>query len=112
MATKEQFMNAISKFIENDMLPNASGNYKIILNIAKAAIQHAPAAVFDRVKSNTIISMLGVIDEQNNVNTELLATVLSHGFGSDEFAFTFAAFGKEYTLHFSANDIQTIKRYM
>lgn len=112
MATKEQFMNAISSYIEHDMLPNASGNYKIILNIAKAAMQHAPDAVFDRIKNNSLISMLGVIDEQNNVNTDLLATVLASGFGRDEFAFSFAAFGKEYTLHFSADDVQTIKRYM
>lgn len=48
MATKEQLMKAIHTFIENDMLPKAEGNYKIILNIAKAAMQHKPDLIFEK----------------------------------------------------------------
>lgn len=112
MATKEQFMKAIHTFLENDMLPKAEGNYKIILNIAKAAMQHKPDLIFEKIKSNSLISMLSVIDEHDNVDVDTLAKILSDGFGSEEFSFAFSFFGREYAMHFSAADIQTIKRYM
>lgn len=112
MATKEQLIKAIHTFIENDMLPKASGNYKIILNTAKVAMQRKPDAVFDLIKKNSLISMLDVIDDKNNVDVDTLATILSEGFGSEEFGFDFRFFGREYTMHFSAADIQTIKRYL
>lgn len=111
MTTKEQFIKAIHTFIENDMLPKASGNYKIILNTARVALQRKPDAIFELIKNNSLISMLDVIDEQDYVDVETLATILSEGFGSDEFGFNFKIFGKEYVMHFSAADIQTIKRY-
>lgn len=112
MVNKEQFMNAIHTFIENDMLPKASGNYKIILNTAKAAIRHNPDGVFNLIKNNQLVSMLNVIDSNNMVDVGTMGKILSEGFGSDEFEFSFNIFGKEYTMHFSAGDIQTIERYM
>lgn len=112
MTSKEQFIKAIHTFIENDMLPKATGNYKIILNIVKVAMQYKAAAIFDAVKKNSFISMLNIIDDHDNVDIEMLTQILSEGFGSEEFCFTFDFFGKEYAMHFSAADIQTIKRYM
>lgn len=112
MATKEQLMKAVHTFIENDMLQKAEGNYKIILNVAKAAIRRKPDLVFEKIKSNSLISMLGVIDEHDNIDIDTLVEILSEGFGSEEFSFAFSFFGREYAMHFSAADIQTIKRYM
>lgn len=112
MVTKEQFMNAIYMFIENDMLPKATGNYKIILNTARVAIKHRPDIIFDVIKNNSFVSMLNVIDDRNNVDVDMLAMILSEGFGSDEFGLDIRFFGKEYTMHFSAADVQTIKRYL
>ena len=112
MATKEQLMKAIHTFIENDMLPKAEGNYKIILNVAKAVMQHKPDLIFEVIKKNSVIEMLGVIDEHDNIDVDTLVKILSEGFGSEEFCFAFHVLGKEYAMHFSAADIQTIKRYM
>lgn len=112
MATKEQFMKAIHRFIENDMLPRAEGNYKIILNTAKAAIRLKPEIVFERLRHNSLVTMVGAIDEHDNVDIDLLADVLSEGFGSDEFSFAFRLLGTDYTMHFSGADLQTIKRYV
>ena len=112
MVTKEQFIKAIHAFIENDMLPKAEGNYKIILNTARVAMRYKSDAIFDLIKKNSLVSMLDVVDENDNVDVEMLARILSEGFGSDEFCFGFKFFGREYVMHFSAADIQTIKRYM
>ena len=112
MATKEQLTQAIHTFIDNDMLPKAEGNYKIILGVAKAALRFKPDSVFEVIKNNSAVKMLGVIDEYDNIDMETLVKILSEGFGSEEFCFTFRVLGKEYAMHFSAGDIQTIKRYM
>ena len=112
MVTKEQFMKGLYDFIERDMVPKSSGNYKIILNVAKAAIKHNPDAVFNTIKANGFISMLGVFDENDHIDVESLSHILSEGFGSDEFEFGFKFLGKEYCLHLSGTDIQTLKRYM
>lgn len=112
MVTKEQLMRAIHTFIETDMLPKAEGNYKIILGVAKAAIRLRPDSVFNTIKKNPIVSMLDVIDEHDNIDIDTLVKVLSEGFGSEEFSFAFNIFGREYAMHFSGADIQTIKRYV
>lgn len=111
MINKEQFMKALYTFVENDMLPKTEGNSKIILNTAKVAMSLKPDTIFKLIKENTLVSMLGVIDEHDNIDIDTLARILSDGFGSDEFSFGFKIFGKEYTLHFSAADVHTIKRY-
>jgi hypothetical protein len=111
IVTKEQFINAVNMFIENDMLPNAKGNYKIVLGTAKSALRHKPDLLFEYLKKNSFVSMLNVI-EDDKIDVDLLATILTEGLGADEFALEFRLFNKEYAMHFSATDIQTIKRYL
>ena len=112
MANKEEIVKAIRMFIDNDALPKAEGNYKIILNLAKSALIHRADAVFNAIKNNSLISMLGVIDEHDNVDIDALVQILSDGLGSNEFTLKFKVFTSEYVMHFSAADIQTIKRYI
>ena len=111
MVTKEQLIRAIYKFIDNDMIPRAEGNYKIILNVAKAALNHKADGIFEAIKNNSLVAMFGVIDENDNVDVDLLANVLSDGLGSDEYMLTFKFLTSTYSLGISASDIQTIKRY-
>ena len=98
-------------FIDNNMLPEATGNYKIVLGMAKSALRHKPDILFDYLKKNSFVSMLNVI-EDDKIDVDLLATILTEGLGTDEFALEFRLFNKEYAMHFSATDIQTIKRYL
>ena len=111
MVSKEQVINAIHKFIDVDMMPKAEGNYKVVLGIAKAALSYKPDVVFDTIKRNPAISMLGVIDEHDNVDMDTLCKILCDGMGSNEFTLSFKLLTSTYNMHFSAADIQTIKRY-
>lgn len=112
MASKEQIIKALRMFIDNDMLPKAEGNYKIILNLAKAALSYRADAVFDAIKHNSLVSMLGVIDEQDNVDVDTLSHILMEGLSSNEYTLKFKLLSSEYVMHISAADIQTIKRYI
>ena len=112
VASKEQIIKAIRTFIDNDMLPKAEGNYKIILNLAKAAMTYRADNIFNSLKDNALISMLDVVDEHDNIDVEVLSQILTEGLGSNEFTLKFKFLTSEYTMHFSAADIQTIKRYV
>lgn len=112
MVTKEQLMRAVTMYIDNDMIPKAEGNHKIILRTASAAIKLNPNAIFERLKNNELVAMLGVIDQNGNIDDDMVTRVITDGFGADEFTFSFALFGKEYIFHFSSGDIHSIKKYM
>lgn len=112
MVSKEQIIKAIRTFIDNDMLPKSEGNYRILLNVAKAALNYKADTIFDAIKTNSFISMLGVVDEHDNVDIELLSQILTEALGSNEFTLNFKVLTNEYVMHFSAADIQTIKRYI
>lgn len=112
MTSKEQIIRAIRTFIDNDMLPKAEGNYKIILGLAKAALIHRADAVFETIKNSSLVSMLGVIDDHDNVDVDMLSQILSEGLSSNEFELKFKFLTSEYIMHISAADIQTIKRYI
>ena len=112
MANKEQLIKAIYRFIDNDMLPKAEGNYKIILGIVKSAINHRADKVFEAIKKNSVVAMFDIIDEQDNVDVDTLCKILTDGMGSNEFTLSFKVFTSTYDMHFSAADVQTIKRYI
>ena len=112
MVNKEQLMRGILAFIDNDMIPAAEGNYKIILRMAKAAIMLKPDSVFDLIKNNTFVSMLGVINERNCIDIDTFARMLSEGIGNDEFSMRFKLLGSDYVFAFSASDVMSVKRYI
>ena len=111
MAHKNQVINGVMMFMDNHMIPNAEGNYKIILRTARAGMMIAPEKIWELIKNNTLIEMLGVIDG-GDVDVRLLADILSEGFGSDEFTLAFEFFGDSYKIHLSKDDIHTLKNYI
>ena len=112
MVTKDQLLRAIATFIDNDMMPKATGNYKVILNLIKVAINHRADNVFKAVKENSFVSMLNVIDSHDNVDIDALATILSDALGTNEFVINFKVLTGNYEMYFSAADIQKIKSYV
>jgi hypothetical protein len=93
------------------MMPKAEGNYKILLGIAKAAINYKGDKVFEAIKNNSVVAMFEVIDSDNRVDLDSLCNILVDGMGSNEFTLSFKVFTSTFDMHFSAADIQTIKRY-
>lgn len=112
MINKDQFMRGIISFIDNEMLPHSEGNYRVILRMAKTAILIKPDGVFNTIKNNSLVSMFGVIDENDRIDIDTLARVLAGGIDKDEFIIKFKILGVDYSLGFTANDIETAKNYI
>ena len=112
MVTKDNLIRAIYTFIDNDMLPKASGNYKVILNLAKVAINYRADSIFNVIKNNSFVSMLGVIDERDLIDLDSLVRILTEGLGSDEFEFNFKVLTGDYKMCFTGADIHKIASYV
>jgi hypothetical protein len=111
MANKHQAINGIIAFMDNHMIPKAEGNYKIILRIARSGMAIAPDKIWDAVKKNTLVEMLGVI-RGDEVDIDSLARILTDGMGSDEFNLAFKLLGEEYKIYLSGEDIKAVKSYI
>ena len=111
MVHKNQVINGVIAFMDNNMIPSAKDNYKIILRTARAGIAIAPEKIWDYIKDNAIISMTGAIQE-DQVDIDLLAKILTEGFGADEFHMGFKLLGGEYKIFLSGDDIRALKSYI
>ena len=111
MVHKNQVINGIMSFMDNHMIPKAEGNYKIILRTAKAGMMLAPEKVWEIIKNNSLIEMIGIV-EDDTIDIRLLADILAEGLNGDEFALTFNVLGSTYKMHLSKDDIHTLKNYI
>ena len=111
MVHKNQVINGVMTFMDNNMIPNATDNYKIILRTIRAGMAIAPEKIWDLIKDNTIIAMTGAIQE-DQIDIDLLARILTEGFGADEFNMGFKLLGGEYKIFLSGDDIRELKGYI
>lgn len=111
MVHKNQVINGVMTFMDNNMIPNAKDNYKIILRTIRAGMAIAPEKIWDLIKDNTIIAMTGAIQE-DQIDIDLLARILTEGFGADEFNMGFKLLGGEYKIFLSGDDIRELKGYI
>ena len=111
MAHKHKVINGIMLFMDNHMIPKAEGNYKVILRTARAGMMIAPDKIWEVVKNNPLIEMVGAIDG-DELDVELLGEILKEGFDTEGFCFEFEFLGSHYKIHFDKDDIVSIKNYI
>lgn len=111
MVHKDKVISGVMAFMDNDMIPNAKENYKIILRTIRAGMTIAPEKVWDLIKDNAIIAMTGAVQGEY-VDIDLLARILAEGMGSDEFNLSFKLLGGEYKLFLSGEDVRALKGYI
>lgn len=112
MVNKHQVINGIIAYMDNHMIPSAEGNYKIILRTAKAGMVVVPDKFWDLIKNNTLVEMTGAIIDDEHINIDLFARIISEGFGNDEFNFVLDVLGHEYRIYLKAEDIHALKNYI
>ena len=111
MVHKNQVINGVMAFMDNNMIPNAKDNYKIIFRTIRSGMAIAPEKVWDLIKDNAIIAMTGAVQGEH-VDVDLLARILTEGFGGDEFSLGFKLLGSEYKIYLSGEDIRMLKGYI
>ena len=112
MVNKRQVINGIVAYMDNHMIPHAEGNLKIILRIAKVGMVVTPDKLWDLIKNNTLVTMTGAIVDDEHIDIDSLARIVSEGFGNDEFDFVLDVFGKEGHIFLKAEDVHALKNYI
>lgn len=110
MVSYSNFLNAVKKFIDYDMINQASGNQRIILRMTSTAMAMNPEKLWEKLKENEIVKMFNLI-EDDKIDLDNLESILVSGLGDNEFEFGFKLLGTNYKFYLNANDVRKIKSY-
>lgn len=121
MATIEQVKNGISRYLDEELIPNISDEKPILFAfgaVSALLLQNVDKAIL-QYKENPIVKMTGAIDEDGNIDVDALAKVAKesmkkYAFSLDDFLvgkFSFLR-GHVNTINFTPEDIDTLKKYI
>ena len=60
MVNYEQVVNGLTKFIDNEIISQLSGNQKILLGIGTGVALRKGENMYNALKNNSMIKMLGI----------------------------------------------------
>lgn len=116
MATKEQLVSAVVKFIENDLLPNIGDrNTKFVLAMAKDALKDNPDLADGFLRSPLVSAMVAGDDSEYDVKrlASVLKSVLSEYQSFPVTVPKIPLFSpQEKVLKITAEDIDSLMRYL
>ena len=64
MVNYEQVVNGLTKFIDNEIISQLSGNQKILLGIGTGVALRKGENMYNALKNNSMIKMLGIITDE------------------------------------------------
>lgn len=67
-----QIQTGVTKYVESEIVGKISGWQKWVIGAISAISLNKSAEIFNRVKENQLIIMLGVIDSEDKINIDLL----------------------------------------
>lgn len=121
MATIEQVKNGISRYLDQELMPNLSDEKPILFAVGAFSallLNNVDKAIL-KYGENPVVKMTGIIDDNQNIDVDALAEVSKqsmkkYAFSLDDFLvgkFSFLR-GHVNTIDFTPEDIDTLKRYI
>lgn len=108
---KHQILNGVVAYINNEMIPNAKANDRIILRGARELVSLRFDHIFEALRNNSFVAMAGLING-DDMDIEATARIASEAIGTDEFVIPINFLGLKFDFALSASDIATIKSYI
>ena len=72
MIPYNQVVNGVTKYIDSEILPKVDGWSKIAVGIVLAGAVKKGDAVVEQIKTIPIVKMIGIVDEENRVDIEVI----------------------------------------
>lgn len=121
MATIEQVKNGISRYLDEELMPNLSDEKPILFAVGAVSallLQNVDKAIL-QYGENPVVKMTGAIDDKGNIDVDVLAKVAKdsmkkYAFSLDDFLvgkFSFLR-GHVNTINFTPEDVDTLKKYI
>ena len=67
-----QIIKGLSMFVDNDILPKVSGWQKWVIGAGMGVALDKSVNIFEELKNNEMVKMLGIIDRNDNVDVDTL----------------------------------------
>lgn len=111
MITNEQLMKGVSAYLDNELMPklNKTGLERVLTGTAIGLFLNKNRNIVDNYKDNKIVKMLGVIDEEGNIDIETLSKELKNNITNDGIKVEIPMLGK---ITFHKEDVDKLKEYI
>lgn len=109
MVTYQAVVKGISNFIDNEILKKLSGTSKMLMGVGMGVALKRSENIFNVLKNNSIIKILGIIDEQGNIDVEVLHDELKKQVEKEEITIDVPAIG---ILKLNAADVDKLFYYI
>ena len=109
MVTYEQVITGLSKFIDSEIISQLTGNSKVLLGIGAGVALKKGDVLFNNLRNNTAIKMLGIIDEEGHIDIETLYTEARKQAQKEVLRLEIPMVG---TLKLNADDIEKLYSYI
>ena len=83
MITYSQFVDGLAKFIDSEIIPKMTGFKKLAFGVGSGIAIKRSEEMFTLIKDNKLIHTLGIIDEANNINIDLLVDEIKERMGNE-----------------------------
>lgn len=110
MISLDQFKYGLVKYIDNDILPHLSGIQQLAVSTYAALAMLNLENTIIQNKDKLAINMLGVIDENGQIDIEKIYSSMRPQFDNGQkYSVTFPLMGE---VMFSQSDLEKLYRYM
>ena len=94
MVTYNQVVNGVSRFVDSEILNKIQGIPKIALGVGSGVMLRRGENLFNTLKQNTLIKMLEIIDENDNIDIDVIYEELKKQMENNSMTFNIPMIGK------------------
>lgn len=111
MVTMKQVERGVAAYLDAELMPQFSktGVEKVIAGTAISLFIRRSGVILEGYKENKIVQMLGIMDEEGNVDVELLSTELKKNIPDEGFKMDIPMIG---AMTFHKEDVTKLQEYI
>ena len=109
MVTYQALVKGISTFIDKEILTKLSGTSKMLMGIGAGVAIKRSENIYEVLKNNSIMKMLGIIDQQGNIDIDILYEELKKQVEKEEIMLDIPVIG---LLKLNAGDVDKLIYYI
>ena len=109
MINYETFINGVVKFIDNEITPQMTGFKKLAFGVGSGIMLKKGDNMFNMIKDNKFIHALGILDNQNNIDIDMLKQEIESKMGDEKYSIEVPMIG---TITLNRGDLEKLYRYM
>jgi hypothetical protein len=111
MVTIDQIQNGVASYLDTELMPKLSDNklQKVLTGTMIGIAISKSGDIIRSYKDNAVVKMLGIIDENCNVDIDVLKNELLKQMGNDGVPVDLPMVG---TMTFNKSDIEKIYKYI